>query len=119
MTRVITRMTLAVAALLMAGCDPTAPFRAINDDRAVDRVTVDPGIVSATVGDTLTVTAQPLGPGNRVISEAEITWSSGNQFVTRSIGGGRFVALAPGETQLLATSRGRRGIAFLTVIARR
>lgn len=107
---------VAAVAATVAGCDVGAPFRAISEERVVKRVTVTPESVPASVADTIQVIGTAIGTGNRVIVEAEITWSTGDPSVVRSLGAGRFVVLAVGDAELIATTRGRRGVA--RVVAR-
>jgi len=103
----------AVVATVASACDLTEPFRAIDEERVVERVTIAPESVSAAVRDTFRLTGTAIGPADRVIQEAEIEWTSGNPSIARSIGDGRFVVVSAGTAELIATSRGRRGVALL------
>ena len=118
MTRPLVRHVtgaLAVTALA-AGCDVSAPFRVIDEERAVERMLVSPDtVVRAAIRDTVRLTAKAIGPAGQEITEATIVWTSGDPSVARSIGEGRFVAVASGRAELFATSRTRRGVAVVVV----
>lgn len=103
-------LVLSVAAGV-AGCDVSEPFRVLTDERRVESVIVTPAIANANIADTVQLTARPVGPGDRTVSEAEIVWSTGDPSIARSIGAGRFVVLSAGQAQVFATTRGRRGTA--------
>ena len=103
----------AVVATVASACDPTEPFRAIDEERVVERVTIAPDSVSAAVRDTFQFAGTAIGPADRVIQEAEIAWTPGNPSIVRSIGDGRFVVVSAGTAELIATSLGRRGVARL------
>lgn len=94
-----------------AGCDVSEPFRVLTDERQVERVIVTPEIVTAATGDTVQLTARPVGAGDRAISEAEIVWTTGDPSIARSLGEGRFVVVSAGLAQVFATARARRGVA--------
>lgn len=105
-----TVLRVAVAAV-MSACAVADPFRVLDEERAVERVAVAPDSVSGAVGDTVKLTGTAIGRNDRTISEAEITWSSGDPSVVRSVGDGRFVVVSIGTAEMFATSRGRRGVA--------
>lgn len=108
------RVAASVAAVvLVTACDVGDPFRVLNEDRIVERVTVDPSTVTAAVRDTIRLKGTAIGPGDRVIAEAELEWSSGDPSIARSLGDGRFVVVSVGTAELFATTRGRRGSADL------
>jgi hypothetical protein len=115
-TRVFRAAAAALSAFAMSGCDLSGPFRVLNEERVVESVRVSPATVSASPGDTIQLTAAPLGAGSRTISEADVAWSSGDDSIARSLGNGRFLVVALGDAQLFATSRGRRGQAVLLVV---
>jgi len=104
-----------IGAGVMSACDVTRPFRALNEARVVERVTVTPDTVRAAIRDTIVLTAKPIGARDQVVTEAEISWSSGDLSIARSLGVGRFVVVSDGSAELFATAGGRRGVARLVV----
>lgn len=107
---------ILIGAAIVSACDVAEPFRVLTDERTVDRVTVTPDTVNAAIRDTIQLNATPIGAGDRVITEAEVAWSSGDPSIARSLGNGRFAVVSGGTAELFATTRGRRGVA--RVVAR-
>jgi hypothetical protein len=106
---------VAASAPLLSGCDPTRPFRVIDDPRPIRRVVVAPDTVRAAVGDTVRFTARVLAAGDRDATEYTVVWSVGNPGVASAVSGGRVVALGSGVSEVLATAAGVRGSAVLVV----
>jgi hypothetical protein len=110
--------TVAICALI-AGCDVSDQLRVIDAERAVERIVITPDTtISARARDTVRLSAVAIGPANQKITEAVIEWTSGDPSVARSIGDGRFVAVGAGTAELLASTRGRRGVVRVQVAPR-
>lgn len=103
----------AVSAALVGACDITGPFRVLDDARPVLSVRLRPDTLLARQGDTVQFNATPLGAGDRVVSEAPVTWAVGDPSVARSLGSGRIICLVIGDSEVLATAGGRRARGFL------
>lgn len=106
------RVLLGTAGVAAASaCDIARPFTIIDDARPIDRIVVAPAVANAAVGDTVRFTARVLGRSDQELSEVTVTWSAGDPGVARSLGNGRFVLLAAGTSEVLATAVGQRGVA--------
>jgi hypothetical protein len=110
-------MTVALAGAVLVGCsddDPTAP----EAPMPVAVVVVEPDGLVLAPGDTITLEAKLEGSEGEVLTGRVVTWfSSAPQFV-RVSATGRLTAVAEGGPVLItATSEGKTGPAFVTVLA--
>ena len=109
------RLPLAILLSVVAACDPTEPYRVLDEARVVETVRVTPDTITAALRDTFKLEATAIGRGNRSVSEARFEWTSGDLSVVRSLGDGRFAVVSAGTAQVFATTGGSRGSALLIV----
>ena len=100
----------ALAALVLAGCDETAP-------RVPHTVSVSPAhaVVSA-VGDTVPYRAQVRDADGSVIHEADIRWSSGDERIATVSGTGVATVTGHGSTSIRASHGALSGSGQLDVV---
>jgi hypothetical protein len=97
--RAVALVALSASAVMLGACDPTRPFRVVNDARPVTRLTITPDSIIAAIGDTVRFTSHASGAGSREIPEATVTWVAGNPVVLRYVRPGVFVARALGTSE--------------------
>ena len=83
---------------------------------AVASVTVDPATVNLTTGKTQQVTATPRDAQGNALTGRTVTWASANTGVA-TVTAGLITAVAPGNTNVTATSEGKIGTVAVTVTA--
>src|SRR5688572_29050718 len=80
-------------------------------------VTVDPDSID--VGGRATALAVVQDASGRVLAESRVAWTSGNPAVaTVDRSSGAITGMAPGQTAIIASVKGRRGQTTLTVLPR-
>jgi uncharacterized protein YjdB len=84
---------------------------------AVASVTVDPATVNLTTGGTQQVTATPRDAQGNALAGRVVTWASANTGVATVTQAGLITAVAPGTTNVTATSEGKVGTVAVTVAA--
>jgi uncharacterized protein YjdB len=84
---------------------------------AVASVAVDPATVGLTTGKTQQVTATPRDAQGNPLAGRAVTWASGNTGIATVTQAGLITAIAPGNTNVTATSEGKLGTVAVTVTA--
>ena len=84
---------------------------------AVASVTVDPTTASLTTGGTQQVTATPRDAQGNALTGRVVTWASANTGIATVTQAGLITAVAPGTTNVTATSEGKVGTVAVTVAA--
>jgi uncharacterized protein YjdB len=82
---------------------------------AVASVNVTPPTASITVGQTTTLTAQPLDANGNALTGRAVAWASSNAGVATVSDAGVVTGVAPGDATITATSEGKSGTATVTV----
>ena len=82
---------------------------------AVASVNVTPPTASITVGQTTTLTAQPLDANGNALTGRAVAWASSNLGVATVSDAGVVTGVAPGDATITATSEGKSGTATVTV----
>ena len=83
----------------------------------VASVTVDPTTVNLTTGGTQQVTATPRDAQGNALTGRTVTWASANTGIATVTPAGLITAVAPGNTNVTATSEGKVGTVAVTVAA--
>lgn len=83
----------------------------------VASVSVIPGSLSLTVGQTATVSALTLDADRRVLTGRAVSWVSGNSAVASVDASGLVRAVGAGSTTITASSEGKTGSAQVTITA--
>ena len=98
------RWSLAIAyAVLLASCDsPFAP-----EKQEVERLDVNPPVLTLVVGGTTTVTARVFGPNDALMLGAKVFWSTQDPTVVTVSQEGVVNGIAAGTAQIAASSGGQ------------
>ena len=81
----------------------------------VASVSVSPATPSATVGQTVQLTATAYDANNNVLTGRAVTWSSSNTGIATVSSSGVVTGVAAGSATITATSEGKSGTASVTV----
>lgn len=83
----------------------------------VASVSVTPGNDTATVGQTVLLTATPRDANGTALTGLVVGWSSSNNTIATVSAGGLVTAVAPGTATITATCDGQTGSSIITVTA--
>lgn len=114
---------LLAAVVLLAGCadatgiEPSSPSNpdTVRNSSTVASVTVTPGNVSGSVGQSAQFTALAKNSSGAILTGRTVTWTSGNSAVVSVSGSGYATAIGGGSTTINATVSGITGRASVTV----
>ncbi|MGI8547056.1 MAG: Ig-like domain-containing protein [Gemmatimonadaceae bacterium] len=105
------------AATIAVSAAPVTPTPTPTSPAPVATVSVLPGSLSLTTGQTASVSALALDADQKVLSGRAVTWSSANSAVATVDGSGSVRAVGAGNTTITATSEGKAGTAQVVVTA--
>ncbi|MXW53803.1 MAG: hypothetical protein F4Z66_07455 [Gammaproteobacteria bacterium] len=103
-------------AFVTARSGDTSTTTAVNVSQSVDRVVIDPSVLTLTsIGDTARLTARVLDGNGYTVFDAAVTWSSGNPAVATVDRRGMVTAVKNGEAVITVRSGGEADTAAVTV----
>ena len=106
------RWSVALAyAVLLASCD--SPFAPERQD--VERLDVNPAVLTLVVGGNFTLTAKVYGPNDLLLPAAKVFWSTQDPTVVTVSQDGLVNAVAAGTAQIAASSGGQSRTIAVTV----